>query len=85
MPDPMQFDPDWMRVALEHGEVVELDRLQLRRRRLRMRQAQSSISSSSLNAASTQPPYRTHRRCDMAGTGLARSSELPELDWQLVT
>jgi hypothetical protein len=25
MPDPRQFDPDRMRVALDHGEVVELD------------------------------------------------------------
>ncbi|MBV9014014.1 MAG: hypothetical protein JO272_18560 [Pseudonocardiales bacterium] len=25
MPDPMQFDPDRLRVALDHGEVVELD------------------------------------------------------------
>jgi hypothetical protein len=25
MPDPTQFDPDRLRVALDHGEVVELD------------------------------------------------------------
>jgi hypothetical protein len=25
MPDPTQFDPDPIRVALDHGEVVELD------------------------------------------------------------
>jgi hypothetical protein len=25
MPDPTQFDPDLIRVALDHGEVVELD------------------------------------------------------------
>lgn len=25
MPDPTQFDPDSIRVALDHGEVVELD------------------------------------------------------------
>jgi len=25
MPDPTQFDPDQIRVALDHGEVVELD------------------------------------------------------------
>lgn len=25
MPDPMQFDPDRIRVVLDHGEVVELD------------------------------------------------------------
>lgn len=25
MPDPIQFDPDPVRVALDHGEVVELD------------------------------------------------------------
>jgi hypothetical protein len=25
MPDPTQFDPDRIRVALDHGEVVELD------------------------------------------------------------
>jgi hypothetical protein len=25
MPDPMQLDPDRLRVALDHGEVVELD------------------------------------------------------------
>jgi hypothetical protein len=25
MPDPTQFDPDIIRVALDHGEVVELD------------------------------------------------------------
>ncbi|MGH3867822.1 MAG: hypothetical protein ACRDQ4_17185 [Pseudonocardiaceae bacterium] len=25
MPDPTQFDPDHLRVALDHGEVVELD------------------------------------------------------------
>jgi hypothetical protein len=25
MPDPTQFDPDRVRVALDHGEVVELD------------------------------------------------------------
>src|SRR6478609_2062642 len=25
MPDPMQLDPDRLRVVLDHGEVVELD------------------------------------------------------------
>ncbi len=25
MPDPTQFDPDPIRVALDHGEVVELE------------------------------------------------------------
>ncbi len=25
MPDPMQLDPDRIRVVLDHGEVVELD------------------------------------------------------------
>ncbi|MBV9447272.1 MAG: hypothetical protein JO345_15425 [Streptosporangiaceae bacterium] len=25
MPDPTQFDPDRLRVALDHGEVVERD------------------------------------------------------------
>ena len=25
MPDPTQFDPDRVRVVLDHGEVVELD------------------------------------------------------------
>src|SRR5947209_19421573 len=25
MPDPRQFDPDHLRVVLDHGEVVELD------------------------------------------------------------
>lgn len=25
MPNPRQFDPDWLRVVLDHGEVVELD------------------------------------------------------------
>src|SRR5438309_262475 len=25
MPDPMQLDPDHLRVVLDHGEVVELD------------------------------------------------------------
>jgi hypothetical protein len=25
MPDPRQPDPNWIRVVLDHGEVVELD------------------------------------------------------------